>query len=170
MRAARPLMFVWDGDRGVMVPGNPIAASRMYESGGHYVLVDSGWPSDETRAHFFAVIAHGWHSLPPALAVEFASPEALRKRLLILAGHRDEKAVAFVSREEAERFAARLRALDGYALIAVRGTVVASSTAKSIRDLDARRFHNVKSAALDILAGWLNVSVKDLAESGRRGQ
>lgn len=168
MHASQPLMFTWDGERGVMVPGNPLAAARMYEDGRRYVLVDSGFPSDETWAHFFAVIGHGWQSLPDDRAAEFPTPEALRKRLLILAGHRDDKAIAFSTEAEALDFAARLRALDGYVLVAVRGNVVAQSTAKSIRGLDARAFHRVKSAAFDILAGWLGITVDELAATGRR--
>lgn len=167
MIAPRPLVFTWDGERGVMVPGNPLAAARMYEPGGRYVMVDSGFPSDETRAHFFAVIAHGWESLPEARAAEFATPEHLRKRLLILAGHRDEKAIAFATPREAADFAARLRALDGYVLVAVNGNVVAQASARSIAGLDARAFHKVKSAAFEILAGWLGVTVDELAASER---
>lgn len=158
MSAIHPLHFEWDGE--VMRPLNPRAADRQYVVGAHYVLEHREDRSEAAHRHEFAWLREAWMNLPEPLADLFPTPEHLRKRALVDAGYYDETLTDCGSNAAALRVASRFRALDDFALVIVRGPLVAMRTAKSQsrRAMDKATFQASKSAIMDVVAGMLGVT------------
>jgi hypothetical protein len=87
--------------------------------------------STNSHNHYFATITDAHETLPDELREIYPTPEHLRKKALIRKGWRDEREFVCESKAAAERLAAFMKPLDGYAIIEARESVVRVWTAKS---------------------------------------
>lgn len=158
----------------------PILA--RYEGDGHWRAVTSMWAarsdkdyvvgevykmapahdrSQSSHNHEFAVIADMWASLPDRFAHEpwAQSPEHLRKFALIQKRYCDTQTYACGSHAEAQRWAANLRPLDEYSVVAVQGTTVYRFTAQSQskRAMGAKLFQESKTAIIEFIEDLIGV-------------
>ncbi len=158
MQGIPPMAFQWDGE--AMVPRMPKLADRHFVVGEVYRLVEHHDRSRATHNHYFAVINEAWLNLPEREAERFPTSEHLRKWCLIKSGYRDEKSIAAGSKAEAQRIAAFVRPIDGFAVVVVSEAVVTVYTAKSqsMRAMGKQAFQASKQAVLDIVAGMIDVA------------
>lgn len=161
---AHGTIFIWDEAAGAMVAKWPKLAASRFDNGADYLLAPVEHRSDQTHKHEFAWIREAWLNLPEALADEYASPEHLRKRALIMAGFYVETILDVGSHAAALRVAQFARGEDEYAVAVVRGGVVVVRKAKSQskRTMDKAEFQASKTAILDIIAGMIGVSSETL--------
>lgn len=167
-KAAPPMLFHWDGES--MIPKIPRMADRHYVVGKTYTLVEHHDRSQATHSHYFASLNEAWKNLPESEAARFPSAEHLRKWALVKAGYFDVRDIACISRDEALRAAAHIRALDGYAVITVNDGVVRVYTAKSQskRDMGAREFQESKQKVLDIVSELIGTDAATLQQNAAR--
>lgn len=158
MSTIYPVAFQWDGD--AMVPLNPRLADRQYYVGQVYRLVPHEERSAASHAHYFAAINEAHANLPDHLAEKLPTPEHLRKHALIRAGYRDERTIVASSKAEAQRLAAFIKPMDGYAVVLVDGATVTVYTAQSqsFRAMGKARFEESKAKVLDVIAGMIGVA------------
>lgn len=159
------MYFDWDGE--VMRPRNPKMADRYYTVGEEYRLVPHEERSHRSHAHYFASINEAWKNLPEEMADRFASPEHLRKFVLIRCGYRNERTLIAASEEQAAELAAFIAPMDDYALVHVDGKLVTVYTAKSqsMRAMGKKDFAESKNKVLDYLAAMIKVSREELEKN-----
>jgi hypothetical protein len=162
------LLFKWDGE--AMTPARPRQADAEFVVGESYLLDRVEQRSSASHAHFFACVNEAWRNLPEDQAERFPTAERLRKYALIMTGYRDERTIVASSTAEALRLAAFIRPMDEFAVVIVRGAVVAVMTAKSqsMRAMKKKAFSESKQAVLDYLASMIKVDRATLErEAGR---
>ena len=161
----RPLKFRWDGH--AMIPLAPALAASQYTAEEVYHLEVLEERSANSHNHYFAAINEGWQNLPETLALQFPTPEHLRKFLLIRTGYRDERTIAAASKAEAQRIAAFIRPMDEFAIVTVHEATVSVFTAKSqsARAQGKKEFHASKDAVLDELAALIGIERQGLTEN-----
>ena len=164
-----PLTFDWTDD-GVMRPQLSRAADRHYVVGLSYRLVPHEERSMRSHRFYFASVGEAWKNLPEHLAEQFPTSEHLRKFALIRAGYRDERSIVAASKAEAQRIAAFVRPIDGYAVVTVSEAVVRVYTAQSqsTRAMGKKAFGESKDRVLDIVAGMIGTSPGDLQRNAER--
>jgi hypothetical protein len=164
-----PIYFIWDGE--TMQPMARFAriAEAAFERGRAYKMMIADEASSQTRRHFFACVREAWANLPEALALEYPTPEHLRKRALILTGFCDEQIWAVPSPAEATRTAAALRKLDEFAVVVVKDNTVRALIAKSQASgrMGRAEFQKSKTAVLDYLAKLIDTTPEALKDAGR---
>ena len=136
---APPVVFTWDGE--AMVPKRPHLADRYFVVGEEYELVEHHERSSASHRRFFAGVNEAWRHLPDHLALEFPTPDLLRKRALVETGHYTERRFIASSPAEARKIAAFLPKGDGV-FISVAGSAVVERTAisQSYRSMGKRDF------------------------------
>jgi hypothetical protein len=161
--------FKWTDD-GVMKPLRPKVADALYVIGETYWLEQEQRRSEISHRHEFAWLREAWKNLPELIASEYATPEHLRKRALILAGYYDETIIDADTHRGAVNVAVAFRARDEFAWIVVRGEYVVVRTAKSQsrQAMKAGEFQESKTKIMDIIAGMIGVAPASLeANAGR---
>lgn len=128
MNSIPPLRFRWDGESAA--PVHPRLADRHLVVGEEYTFVEHHERSDASHRRYFAGVREAWLQLPDDLAMEFPTPDALRKRALIETGHYTERRFIASSPAEARKLAAWLPKGAGV-VIAVAGAAVIERTAMS---------------------------------------
>lgn len=160
MTNAAPIVFEWT-DEGAMKPLARFAkaADDAYCVGETYRMEVVEARSVVSHNHQFAWVHDAWLNLPEDIADLYPSSEHLRKRALIEAGYCDETTVDAGNNAAAIRVAATIRALDDFAYVVVRGSIVIIRRAKSqsIRAMGNKDFQASKRAILDIIAGMIGV-------------
>src|SRR5262245_22191474 len=124
-----PMAFSWDGE--AMVPRQPKLADKFYVVGELYRLVVHEERSQAAHGGYFARVCEAHTNLPEQLVERFPTSEHLRKYALIRAGYRDERTIVASSKAEAQRLAAFIRPMDGFAVVLVDGATVTVYTARS---------------------------------------
>lgn len=156
-----PLLLRYDGDGAFKAPGDYWAskADAEFVAGQTYRLVEHQERSSATHNHYFASIADAWASIPDELLAEYPSAEHLRKKMLIKCGYADERSIVCASKAEAQRVAAFVRPMDGFAVVIVRDAVVRVYTAQSqsYRAMGKAVFAASKEAVLNAIANLLGV-------------
>lgn len=163
-----PLPCIWTGK--AFTPLNARFEREAAAAFGMGEVVNLAPVEDRSAAshrHYFASINEAWQNLPDDLAERYPTAEHLRKAALIRAGYRDERSFVAASRAEAIRFAAFLRPLDDYALVALSGTVVVVYTAKSQsqRAMGKATFQKSKDDVLNALAAMIGVTTSALHQA-----
>ena len=164
------IVCTWDGEK--FVPQRRFAklCDKHFVVGEQYALAEHHERSAESQGHYFAALKEAWKNLREEDATRFPSAEHLRKWALVKAGYFDVRDIACISKGEAARAAAHIRALDGYAVITISEGVVRVYTAKSQSKaaMGHQQFQESKQAVLDIVSGMVGVSSGDLRrEAGR---
>ena len=164
-----PVSFIWTGE--VMEPlrrfHNICAASFVI--GQTYTLEEIKDRSSASHRHYFACINDAWLNLSEAAAVQFPTPEHLRKIALIASGYADIRTHVCSSKAEAVRTAAFIRPLDSYAIVNVKEAVVTVSTAQSqsVRAMGAQEFQASKTKTLDYIAALIGTTPAELERNAR---
>lgn len=153
-----------------MVPLRSNSADRVYTDQEIYRLGVIEERSANSHSHFFAALNEAWQNLPEALAEQFPTVEHLRKYALIKAGFYDEKSLVCSSKAEAQRLAAFVKPMDGYAVVTVSEAVVRVFTAKSQskRAMGAKDFQDSKQKVLDLVSAMIGSSSAQLAKNAGR--
>lgn len=151
----------------VPLPRFARVCDRQFVVGETYTLVAHEERSAASHRHYFACIRDAWMNLPDHIAVEFSTPESLRKRALIDAGFYDERRLVASSPAEARKIAAFLKPLDDFAVVSVAGNVVIERKAKSqsVRSMGKKTFSESKDAVLNVLANMIGVSPDELGRA-----
>ena len=160
----------WDGEAFAPARGFGRMCDQHFVIGERYVLEPVEDRSAKSHKQFFAAIREAWVNLPEHLADGIASPEALRKRALIMTGYRDETSIVCASAAEARRVAAFVRPTDEFSIVSVNGPVVIRWTAKSqsTRAMDKAMFQRSKSDVLDWISDLIGSTAGQIQhEAGR---
>ncbi len=96
-------------------------------------IADPAEHSDKARARFFAIIADAYGNMPERWRPLIASSEHLRKWVLCRIGHCDTTTTDCGSKAAAERVAVLAKQLDTFAVVEIRGALVTTMIARSIR-------------------------------------
>lgn len=141
------------------MPRRPQQAVKAYEVGETYVLVPHEDRSGVSHRHYFASVNECWQNLPEDLAEQFPTAEHLRKWALCKAGYADERSIVCTSKAEAQRVAAFVRPMDGYAIVICHGATIKVYTAQSqsTKAMGAKVFQDSKQKVLDILDDLIGV-------------
>lgn len=159
-----PQVFLWDASASVMVPRRKNLADRTYVDGEEYRLGVIEERSANSHNHLFACVADAWLNLPDDQALNFPTPDALRKHALIMTGHREERKLVCSSPNEARKVAAFIRPHDDYAIISVSGPIVIEWRAKSMsrKAMGGPTFQKTKTDVLDYISGMIGVTSAQL--------
>lgn len=149
-----------------MRPRYPKIADKHYVIGETYALMPYEGRSEASHRHFFACVKSAWDNLPEALALQYPTPEVLRKKALIQAGFANSHTFTCASKAEALRLVAFLTPVDEFAVITTAGTTVTRWTARSqsMRAMGKEDFQKSKDAVLEILAQMNGVTVDQLVK------
>ncbi len=161
-----PTAFNWTGT--AMEPTHPKLAASRFPVGGPYYLAEVEERSEVSHRHEFAWLRTAHATLPDDLAMDFPTPEHLRKRALISTGFCTMQDYACGTRAEALRWAEHLRQLlDPYTLIQVKEGVVRVFRAASQAEkaMGRAEFQASKQAILEWVANLLGVAPADLAKA-----
>lgn len=163
-----PFQAMWNAEAKVFEPLRRFvpALSDEYGAGEIITLAEQHERSPASHSHYFALINEAWQSLPEILAERFLTAEHLRKYALIKAGYRDERSIVCASKAEAERVAAFIKPMDGYAVVTVSEAVVTVYEAKSqsMKAMGREQFQASKDAVLGVLASMIGVEPEKLSE------
>lgn len=145
-----PLLFQWDGEAMKPLPRFAREADQRFVVGEHYRLVPVEERSAKSHAHYFAALHDLWMSIPERLAPDYPTSEHLRKRALVMTGHRNERTFVCASKAEAVRLAAFLRPAIEFAVVSVHEAAVVEWTPKSqsIRAMGKQDFQRSKDDVL----------------------
>lgn len=166
-----PVEMVWNGS--ALVPISPFwqrRASKLFDQGVVYHIIDQPERSQRSHGHYFAVLHEAWANLPEGLSDRFPTVEHLRKYALIRAGFFDSHSVTCDTEDDAERLQAFMEPVDEFAVIDRKGRVVTRYTAKSqsYRAMGKEDFAKSKEAVLGILSEIVGVTPDQLKqETGR---
>lgn len=166
--APPPMVFAWDGE--ALAPKAPRLADKHLVVGENYRVTIEQERSAASHNHQFAAINEAWGNLPEDLALEFPTPDHLRKYALIKCGYCDRRSVVCASKAEALRVAAFIKPMDQFAVVAVEGAVVTVYTAQSQsrRAMGGKVFNESKQAVLDVISAMIGVKPAELQhEAGR---
>lgn len=161
-----PILFRWSGTAMEPLPRFARRCDEQYIVGEVYRLDAVEERSLVSHGHYFASVHDRWMSLPDAIAVQFPTPDALRKHCLIMTGFRRERKFVASSEKEARKLAAFLRpqsAEDDYAIISLHGNVVVEwkALSQSYKAMPRKgEFQRSKQAVLDFLDDMLGIKTE----------
>lgn len=166
-----PIPLQYEGE-GVFKPASEYWGRRAdaeYVVGEVYRLAPHEDRSQASHNHEFARINELWQSLPERFSREpwAQTPEHLRKYALIMCRYCDTQTYVCGSNAEALRWAANLRPLDEYSVIAVEGTTIFKFVAQSQkkRAMGAKRFQESKTAIIEYIEDLIGVQRGSSAQS-----
>jgi hypothetical protein len=160
-----PIIYEWTGEAFKPLPHYAKRCDAELVGGERYRLEAVAERSQASHAHFFAELDDCWQHLPEHLMAQYPTPEHLRKRALIAAGHCDVQHHVCATRAEALRTAELVRRRETYSVVETRGTVLMICTARSQskRAMPSRReWEDVKQKALAWIAAQVGVDAATL--------
>ncbi len=164
-----PVAFIWDGAAMIPLERFRGLASRQFRPGVEYALVPHRERSDAAHGLFFKCVELAWKNLPHEYDGKFPTSEHLRKRALVWEGFADEHTMLCANEAQAQSTGVLARALDGYAVIQIKGPIVIVWTAKSqsrhVMGHDV--FTDSMNKVLGRLADMLGISVGQLTEEAK---
>ncbi len=161
-----PILFRWTGETMEPLPRFAKRCDEQYTVEEIYRLDAVEERSQASHGHYFASVHDRWLSLPDAIAIQFPTPDALRKHALIMQGFRRERKFVASSEKEARKLAAFLRpqtADDDYAIISLHGNVVVEwkALSQSYKAMPEKgQFQRSKQAVLDYLDDMLGIKTE----------
>lgn len=162
-----PIIFQWDDEANAMRPINPRQGRMHFADRERYAMVQYEGRSEVSHNHEFAWLHEAWKNLPEELTESYPTSKHLRKRALIDGGFYTETITDAGSNAAALRVAAMVRGLDEFALVIVRGPVVAVRRAKSQskRAMGAKDFQASKQTVLEIVSAMIGVKPEELTQA-----
>lgn len=185
---SRPVLFKFDAKNCVMVvnPRWREIARRMFKDGEDYALEEKLERSSAQHKFYFVSIKNAFTNLNKETLDLLKTPNHLRQWALIATGWYDERQVGGLSLAQAKRMAVTVAALlrsntdDDYVEIIVRrnrdesdrldGTanlIVRTPKSQSRDAMDRETFKKSCEDVLDVLAGAINVTRRELEDSGK---
>lgn len=160
-----PVIFTWDGESMAPQPRFQRLCDKQFVVGESYPLIVQEHRSRETHSHYFAALHDAWLNLREDVAEQFPTEEHLRKYALIRTGYADERSIVCGSKAEAQRVAAFIKPIDGYAVVVVREATIKVYTAQSqsMRAMGKAEFQKSKQAVLDYVSDLIGVKPAQLA-------
>lgn len=158
----------YDGDGAFSAPpGFAKRADRDLVAGEILRWEVVGDRSAVSHRHFFAVIAAAWATLPEHLAMDFPSPEHLRKHALIKAGYCTMTRVVCATNSEAVAVAALVKDADAYAICEVSGRAVTvwRATSQSRKAMGAKAFQKSKDDVLAVISQIIGADAARASEA-----
>ncbi len=156
----------WDGE--VMRPARGFAkrCDEQFTVGQVYIVQAEEPRSMKSHARFFAGINDAWKSLPEHLAQVYPSADHLRKRGLIVTGHRTASQIVCQSNAEALRMAALAGQLDAFCLAVVDRSIctVFKAESQSMKAMGKDRFLESVRAVEDWCADLIGTTGDALRE------
>lgn len=161
------MKWTWQGD--AMTPADQRSrqlADQHLVVGESYRLTPHENRTGRSHNHFFACVHEAWQTMPDDMLDRFPSSEHLRKYALIKSGHCDMRTLVAASKAEAQRIAAFMAPMDGFALVVASEATVTIYTAKSMskRAMGAKGFQNAKDDVFRVIGELIGA---DPAELGR---
>lgn len=163
---SRPITWLWVDAEDCMKPfgvGMLARAREQFGDGEIVRLTELEERSRATHGHYFSVLHELFLSLPEDIRQNedwAESEEAMRKNALIRTGFYNTVDYPCETRAEAERWRARIKVQDDYAIVLVEGKTVRVFTAKSqsYRGMPTKgEFQRSKEAVLGYLADLLKL-------------
>jgi len=153
MTKSAPIIAEWDGESLVPVRQFEKYCDVNFIVGERYRVTLQEERSANSHNHYFAVLTELWHSLPEAYDGRFPTMDHLRKYALIRTGYRDDRSIVCASKAEAQRVAAFINPMDGFALVATQEAAVHVYTAQSqsLKAMGRKEFQESKQAVLDYI-------------------
>jgi hypothetical protein len=168
---ADSILCEWDGEAFRPLPRHAKSCNARFVVGERYMVEPEAPHNMLERRAYFAQIREGWLNLPESIAAEFPTPDHLRKHALVKTGYADEKTIVCRTNRDAVMAAAFIEALDGFAIIEVRGNVLKAwkPQSQSVKAMGSDAFRASKNAVLDWIAKAIAVAPETLAlEAGQR--
>jgi hypothetical protein len=170
-----PAVFVWDGERMLPVPAAVQLCQRQFVVGMRYRLAEYEPRSRAAHNYYFAWLEEAFRQLPERYAMQFSSPEHLRKWALCRTQYRNVRKIACASKKEAQRVAAfvkrgnRRRGETFYAEVSVKGTVVVEITPKSqaMKEMNRKQFLDSMEQVREIIAELIGVTPDQIGAAAR---
>ncbi len=161
--------FIWTGREMVPLDRFRRLAERQYHAGQEYVLIDHKGRSEESHRHYFSCVRKGWESLPQEYDGKFPSPEALRKRCLVLEGYADQTDHFCEDDEEAAKLIILIRKFDPYAVMKRSGRILTVWVAQSQdhASMGHKEFEASKTRVLERIAHMCGISLKELTDNAK---
>lgn len=171
--------FQWDATAQAMklLPRFRRIAADQFEDGHEYPLEVRESRSSRSHAYFFAAVSEAHANLNEEATAALKTPTHLRRWALITAGWYDETLIdageGELGKQRAMQMAAMARRLDDYAEIKVihQGEFwflrVRTAKSQSLSAMGKDEFEKSKRDVLDILAGQINVTRKELERAGK---
>lgn len=159
--AIAPIFAEWTGDSFAPLARFKKQCDASLVIGERYKIEIVEERSAVSHAHYFAQLHEYWLSLPESIADQYASVEHLRKKALIACGYADERSIACASKAEAQRVAAFINPMDGYAVVTVREAVVRVYTAQSqsLRSMGKSEFQKSKESILEYISALIGAKL-----------
>lgn len=162
-----PLIAEWDGEAFCPLPRYAKECDNAFVVHQRYRIEIIEERSAKAHKFYFASLKEAWDNLPEDIAQQHPSVEHLRKSALCAVGHCNEMQIACSSNAEARRTVATIKALDSYAVCAIRGNIVLVRTARSqsTRAMGRDVFMDSMRQVLDHVASLIGVSRDDLQKA-----
>lgn len=165
----KDLTFVWDGVHECFRPTPRFRkfCNATFVDEEMYTVDIREERSGPSHRHLFAVVKEAWMNLPDELALEFATPEHLRKRALIETGHYDERRFACTDAVAARNLVRFLKPIDEYAVYAISENVVIERRPKSIatKAMNKKAFQQAKDDVITYCEKLIGVKPGEITES-----
>lgn len=158
-------IYTWTGDSFAPLPRFAKACDKTFVVHERYQMEAIEERSAVSHRHFFAALHDAWLNLGEEDAEHFQTSEHLRKWALIKAGFADTRSITCASKAEAQRVAAFIRPMDGFAVVDVREATIKVYTAQSqsMKAMGKEPFQSSKQAVLDIVSGMIGTDRKTLS-------
>jgi hypothetical protein len=168
--SAPPILTTWDGEAFAPLQRFAKLCDREFVVGQQYRIVIEEERSQVSHSHFFASVNEAWKTLPESIAEHYPTAEHLRKYALVKAGYADERSIVCASKAEAQRVAAFVKPMDGFAVVVVRDATVKVFTAQSqsTKAMGKAAFQDSKQKVLDVIADMIGVSADTLSANTSR--
>lgn len=188
MSDLRPVAFVWCkvecphcGAESNDLYMRPIPRMRrladdQYVAGEEYPLDLLHNASDRSRRHYFASVKNAWDNLPDEIALQYPTPEHLRKKALVACGYATHRVLVLASPKEARKAGTEMRQIDPYAVLEISGNVLNIWQARSQQQskmkggMSAAEFKESKKAVLDWCAGLIGTTRDTLERQPDNGR
>ena len=161
--------MVWDGAAMIPLERYRGLASRQFRPGQEYSLIPHRDRSDAAHGLYFKAVELAWKNLPHGVAERYPTAEHLRRWCLVKEGYADEHTMLCANEAQAQSTGVLARALDGFAIIQIKGPIVVVWTAKSQSrvSMDHKAFNESMNKVLERLAEMLGITVDQLTEEAK---
>ena len=175
----RPCAFIWDDKAEVMrlAPRFRRVAQQQFRAGEEYPLEVREHRSSKQHAHYFASIGDAWGNLNETSKEVLKSTDDLRGWALIQCGWHDQTVLPCPDKDTAIKwaiFARKMASSEGYCeIVAAKHDGkwylrIRTPRSQSRAVMNKEEFTKSSRDVLDLLAGTIDVTRKELEDAGKR--
>ena len=170
---APPIRCIFDGNAFTPDGQHWLGLAQKHFGAGEVIkLVQHEERSGASHNHYFACVADAHANLPDELAIQFPSPDHLRRFALISTGFCTSHILTLDTPEEARKVATFMVPLDDFGVISLKGCTVTKFVAQSQskKSMNKAVFRASKEAVLGFLATMVGTTKEALTENtGKSG-